>query len=418
MKVRAGTLVGFLAYLGSYCALVAWFKLVDVYHAHFATAGPLVLAYNAFRVLFIFYLFWIVHAAGALVLRAIDRDATHSVSSLEHLVLSFFAGAGVWHVALLVLGYLNLYTVSVAVGITLPFVALSFPYVRASFGQLHQTLATWRPLDRLTLAGAVLIGLLAATLLTVKGLYPGGGHDYFTHYFYFYQSVIDRGGIWPNDVWYHYYYSKGAGLYFLAMLLTDPLAPQLVTSCFIVAAALGIFLFARQLAPKGMWPWVAVATFLAAYIYTPIWGQFEKLHELNTCFIIGLLWSAANTIERSNTPAWPIWATTTVLTIIATVIVNTTVAIFLGAVFALLTFWYFLRAEFKRSTIYLGFAGITATVLAAILVLNFVTTGLPLDQGILLLWPFANVEKLEHWGVLPDVIMLLWGRLELANESM
>src|SRR5215211_760471 len=115
MKVRAGVLISFLAYVAGYCALVAWFKWVDVYHAHFAAAGPLVLTYNAFRVLFIFYLFWIVHAAGALLLRAVAGNTGKSVSPLEHLALSFFAGAGVWHVALLALGYLNLYTVPVAV---------------------------------------------------------------------------------------------------------------------------------------------------------------------------------------------------------------------------------------------------------------------------------------------------------------
>src|SRR5581483_4281714 len=71
------------------------------------------------------------------------------------------------------------------------------------------------------------IAIAVAIFLLVKGLYPGGGHDYYNHYFQFYKRVIDTGSILPNDVWYHFYYSKGAGLYFLGMLLTDPLAPQL-----------------------------------------------------------------------------------------------------------------------------------------------------------------------------------------------
>ena len=411
-------MTAFITYLAGYGALVAWFKWVDVYHAHFATAGLLVVAYNAFRVLFIFYLFWIVHAAGALLLRAIASNTRQSIGTLEHLALSFFAGAGVWHIALLGLGYLDLYTVPVAVAVTLPFVALSLPDVRDAFGQLHRNIAAWRSLDGLTLAGTALISVFAGMLIMVKGLYPGGGHDYFTHYFYFYQTVIDKAGIWPNEVWYHYYYSKGAGLYFLAMLLTDPLAPQLVTSCFMAAAALVIFLLGRRFAPEGAWPWVGVATFLAAYIYTPMWGQFEKLHELNTCFIIAILWGAANTIERSGTRAWLTWATATILTIIAAVIVNTTAAIFLGAVFAALALWYLVRAQSQCSIVCLGFAGITGTILASILTLNFFTTGLFLDQGIQLLWPFTNVEKLNRWGVLPEILMLQWGRMGLVKESV
>jgi len=37
---------------------------------------------------------------------------------------------------------------------------------------------------------------------------------------------------WPNDVWYEYFTSKGFGLVFLSMLLTDDLASQTVTFCF------------------------------------------------------------------------------------------------------------------------------------------------------------------------------------------
>jgi hypothetical protein len=38
----------FLIYMGGYAALLAWFKLADVYHTHFATKGLIVVVYNAF----------------------------------------------------------------------------------------------------------------------------------------------------------------------------------------------------------------------------------------------------------------------------------------------------------------------------------------------------------------------------------
>ena len=266
-------LIAFLAYIAGYCALVAWFKWVDVYHAHFATAGPLLLAHNAFRVLFIFYLFWIVYAVGALALRLCDRQGSMAIATLDQLALRFFAGAGVWHVVLLALGYLRLYTVPVAIVVTVPVVALSFADLRATAHTLRQWSTSRHGIGIAAVVAAALVILIAALLLMVKGLYPDGGHDYFQHYFYFYQTVIDRGGVWPNEVWYQYYYSKGAGLYFLAMLLTDPMAPQLVTSCFMAAAALVVYLSCRRVAPGTAWPWVGVVTFLAAFIYTPIWGH-------------------------------------------------------------------------------------------------------------------------------------------------
>src|SRR5690349_24695535 len=116
--MKAARTPGFLVFVGGYAALLTWFKLVDVYHAHFATSGLIVVAHNAFRVLFIFYLFWIVYAAGALALRQIGKFS--ELRTIERLVLGFFAGAGLWHVALLALGYLSLYTVPVAIAITLP----------------------------------------------------------------------------------------------------------------------------------------------------------------------------------------------------------------------------------------------------------------------------------------------------------
>jgi hypothetical protein len=100
MKVRARTPAAFAAYVGGYLAIIGWFKWVDVYHAHFATAGPLVLAHNVFRVAFIFYLFWIVCAVGALTLRLLADREPKKVATLDHLALSFFAGAGVWHTVL------------------------------------------------------------------------------------------------------------------------------------------------------------------------------------------------------------------------------------------------------------------------------------------------------------------------------
>ena len=63
-------------------------------------------------------------------------------------------------------------------------------------------------------------------MLLRRGLFPGGSGDYYTHYFYYYLEVLKNHGLAPNDVWYHYYYSKGSGLVFLGMLLTDPEAPR------------------------------------------------------------------------------------------------------------------------------------------------------------------------------------------------
>ena len=131
-RMRAGQIckcLPTLLFTTGYACVLLWFYGVDVYHKHFSETGPLVLAHNFFRVLFIFYLFWMVHAAGTFLLQLVAKNLAGD-GPLDRLALGFFAGTGVWHLALLVLGYFNLYTWTVAVAITLPVVALSYRNLR------------------------------------------------------------------------------------------------------------------------------------------------------------------------------------------------------------------------------------------------------------------------------------------------
>src|SRR5262245_25189783 len=293
-----------LAWTGVYVVLLFWFHGIDVYHKHFATTGLVVAAHNFFRVLFIAYLFWIVHAVGRWTLRLAAGKTVDDLGLLEGLALGFFAGTGVWHLVMLALGYLNLYTWPVAITLTVPVVALSYEHVAAAARAARRALKQGA-LAR-NLGGGVLTWLIAALaagafamLLLVKGLFPDGGPDYFTHYHYYYETVLARGGLWPNEVWYHYYYSKGAGLFFLAMLLTDPLAPQLVATAFIAAGALTVAVLLERAAPGTLFPLLGAVLYVAFLIYTPGppenishggWGDLEKIHELSAVMFLGIFW--------------------------------------------------------------------------------------------------------------------------------
>ena len=428
-----GWLLPRLLWTGIYAGVLLWFHFADVYHKHFAATGVLIAAYHLCRVLFIFYLFWIVHAAGTWLLRLVAGRAIAGLGVLDGLALGFFAGTGVWHLVMLALGYLNLYATGVAVALTLPVVALSYGHFSAALNALSRA-AVERDAVARNLGGGVvtwLLILLAAQafvmLLLVKGLYPGGGHDYFTHYAYYYQTVVERGGIWPNEVWYHYYYSKGAGLFFLAMLLTDPLAPQLVTFCFVVAAALALFLFLRRIAPGTQWPAVGAILFLAVHIFTTAstsmfrlhggWGEFEKLHELVAALLIAILWASTGAIEQTGRMrlAWWVAAASA---IVAAVIINSTIAAVIGGTFALMTIWLLAARQLVPAVMSASLGAVAAVALTSILAINYVTTGLANDQGIGIFWRFANVEALSRWGVLPDVILLYRDRTAAGAAEM
>lgn len=416
-----------LVYLGGYLALLVWFKSVDVYHTQFAARGITIALYAVFRVAYIFYLFWIVHVAGQAVLRlfvSIDRIGE---DVLDSLAINFFTGAGVWHLGMLALGFLNLYRPPVAIAITIPIVCLSSFDVRRTIARFRthdsfkygiSRLDEWRNKSD-AIVTAALGALLLATfvsLLLVKGLYPAGGHDYYLHYFPYLQTVIAQSGLWPNNVWYHFYYQKGAGLYFLSMLLTDPLAPQLVTFCFVTAASIALFQLLSRIAPQTSWPYVGVILLLGLLIYTPGvaeyranggWADFEKLHELNAALVIAILWMVSSALAQRDRATVEWWIAAGSATI-AAIIINVTIAAYLGAVFSLLAIWLLLKGRRAQCLSCLGLGLVSGVTLLGILLLNYLVTGLIDDQGLLLFWKYADVETLFHWGALPWVLYLHW----------
>jgi hypothetical protein len=402
-----------LLLVSGYAALLAWFKYADVYHTHFFSTGFLPLLNTAFHVLFIFYLFCIVQTVGAAFLRLFGECHPETIGTLDYLALTFFVGTGPWHVVLMTIGYLSLLNAAMMVILTVPVVALSLrelrlvaPGVRTlfreRFGQGSSSLK----------AAGLLLTFVWCALLVIKGLDPGaGGSDYFLHYFPAYQAFLDHGSLWPNEVWWHYYYSKGAGLYFLAMLLTDPLAPQLVTFCFMSIAGLSIFLFVRRLASRTAWPIVSILLFFGLYVYTPGWGEFGKLHEFNTSFVIALLWITLVAFD-DTTSNGRVWLAAAASAMTAAVIINPVIGVFLIPLFTVLTLSYALLRDRRRALVCLAFAVAGGALLSGILFINYVTTGLLNDLALGHAWTFANVEKLYQWGALPRAI---WRYYPLAG---
>jgi hypothetical protein len=272
-----------------------------------------------------------------------------------------------------------------------------------------------------------LTGIACAALLLVKGLYPGGGHDYVTHYFYYLQAVIERGGLWPNAVWYHYYYDKGAGLFFLGMLTTDPLAPQLVTFTCLAAALLPLFLVLRRIAMGTAWPLVGIALFVFFYICTPGpnalfsgnggWANFEKPHEINAAMIIAVVWATLEMLSCRGRMRL-LWWYGAAAAIIGAVILDVTIAAYLGGLFALLALFCAMSRRIASMAFCIGLAAVAGLVFVATLILNQLTTGLADDQGLLVFWKFADIEKLAQQGTLPLVMMLHHDRQTMVAASV
>jgi hypothetical protein len=402
---RQTIVVHFLFYVGGYAALIGWFKYVDVYHAHFSDTGIVILLHNLFRVVFVFYLFWMVQAAGAILLRAVGRLRPDDVGVLNYLALTFFAGAGPWQVVLLAAGYAGLLDAATMLLLATPMVVLSFqefrvvlPRLRAGLVQVAQETTLFKSL-------VVVLGLSWAALLIVKGLYPGNGVVYYEPYFETYKAFLEHGSLWPHESWWLSFYARGAGLFYLGMLLTDAMAVQLVTFCLICVAGLVTFLSIRNIAPRTYWPLVGASLFFAFFIYTPGWGEFRKLHEFNTAFVIAILWMAAMAFASTG-PSRRIWLCAAASTLTAAIVVSNYIGVFLGAVFAVLALAYFALGERVRAFCSLGLAMFGGLLVAGTLAINYAAYGLfnGWDPSLLQLWRFADIEKVYRLGALPTVI--------------
>jgi hypothetical protein len=404
----AALIVGFIG-------VVAWFDAVDVYHRHFFDTGPIVAADNLLRIVFVVIFSWLIYAPGAaiaaLAMSAAERAA---LTPAERAVLGFGIGLGIWHVAMLILGLLGLYYRPVLVGLCLAVVVASARHFA------NVAVAGWRSLalgfvglrhgcatpERI---GIILIGVAAVWLLLLRGLFPGGGGDYYTHYFYYYLEVLKNHGLAPNDVWYHYYYSKGSGLAFLGMLLTDPEAPALTTYPCVVFSAVAIATLAARMAPHSLWPAAGAVIYLFYYLVSfgaDGGGQFQKDHEEIAALVALTAWALC--MERYAAPRpFRIMAAATA---IAAALITPPIAIVLGFFVGLLAAWSMVR---RRWSDMWGYGVVVATIavaVLAVLVVGYLQTGLASDQALDLMLRFADFTRLDRWGVIPQIIAVAWIR--------
>jgi hypothetical protein len=403
------------ALLAVFAAIVAWFRTVDFYHRHFFDPGALVAADNLARIGFVFVLAWLIYAPGAGIAALImPRKERSGLIPVERAVLGFGIGLGIWHVGLLILGVLGLYYRSVMIGVCLAVLlgsAQHFGEVAiAGWGGLNARFAALRKGTAIPQTiWLSLIAIAGVWLLLVRGLYPGGGGDYYTHYFYYYMEVLKNHGLAPNNVWYHYYYSKGYGLFFLSMLLTDPEAPALATFCCVAFAAMAIAALVNRLAPRSLWPACGALLYLLFNLVTishAQGGEFQKDHEQITAMVVLAAWGLCMSRGAATRPCLLMVASTAC----AAAIVTLPMGVILGLYVGLLAGWAIVRRRWAEMWRYgLAGAAIAGTVLA-ILALNYMATGLISDQSLDLMLRFANFARLDQWGVIPQLVIVTWIR--------
>ena len=272
-----GHIVGGIIFTAIYLLVIYWFQDTKIWPDYYYQPSRLYIIYHLLRVVFIFYLGCCFYAMGRVVMGVISRKLKEdfTLRGLERFVITSYTGSAVLLVMMFFIGLMKGYYTIVAVMITAPLVYLSYPDVRGLIrsikgfykGEVVQGIKAEGKVYAFLVAVIGILTLFQVLYVLVsKGLMPDLlTNDTVSHYLPYYQEAIDSHTNWINRYWIHFFYSKGAGLFFLASLLTDVQSTQLVSFYFYLLAGLTLVIFITRFVDshKTLWGYIALLLFFS-----------------------------------------------------------------------------------------------------------------------------------------------------------
>jgi hypothetical protein len=203
-------------------------------------------------------------------------------------------------------------------------------------------------------------------------------------------------------VWYHFYFSKGAGDVFLSMILSDPLAPLAVSFVmYLTGIAIG-YAFLKRMTQDVLASLVVsvmlAAVFICANQTHPqlgTWAEFSKQHITTAVLFWGIVW-AGWLLQELPPEQRSAWRNTTAVMVTGLMVLRPQFAALCGAYFILLA----MVAAYRRSSLmrsYVALAMVAALSAAMILALNYAITGLAEITPFPLFWGFADQGRFSRW---------------------
>ncbi len=367
------------ALIAGFFLLLFSFRTIDVYHQHFFDHGALVTAWQAMRIASIPYLLWLQYTVGGYVLWRMKSP----VAGLSRVITACLLGTALWHLLLFALGLAGLYYYPVMLLLAGGVMLGSWRHLAALIGQCDT--GGWYRLGGGEKLLVLLVVLAMAAFIFLKGTYPSGAHDFFNHYFTYYKEVVDSGNLGPHASWYQYFYSKGLGLFFMSMILLDPLAIHPAASTLVFMAALMMFDLLRKPGASLALPLLGVFLYFTLYVYTPGrglfalnggWGDLEKTHELSAVLIFGCVWLTMKALQTGER----VFVVTLHVVNAALVVVSFGALAVPGMFYALLVACGLLTRNLRQVRLAL-FAGMSLGAAAVVVMLvNYLATGIPQDQ--------------------------------------
>jgi len=409
--------LGHVLFVACFVATVVFFQIVDVYHKlFFASMTPAVsvkyIVYNLLRVVFMAYLAWMIYTSGRLFFKIVSKKRELARNALDAAILYFFSGAALLHGVLFVLGYLNLYYLTTALMISLPlivfsygdFVAVARRLMNVCGGVISRRNQSFT--HYMIFVFALIVLLASGFMLCMKGLYPGNiSGDYVHHYFPYFKEVLRTHSILPNDLWYQYYYSKGNGIVYLSMLLTDIEISTVVSCCFFFFSVLTIYSLVSKVSENKFIPLTACFLYQLMIYIDPYYSFFNTHHIIASSFYASILWVVIE-MERSEETDRNLWMMGGMLIVAGFVIFFppsfAIVALFLVIMIVKCVIMKDLRSAMRLASILVSGLLIIFSTFA----INYSITGMAEITPFRLFWKLADQKKLSEW-VSPYLMVLL-----------
>jgi len=400
--------------------LTVGFKIYDPYNTlFFAKAWLPHFVHLVARVLFSVYFFLILFGCGRLGLILIRQSRLlFDLAPSEEIAVSVLLGSSILRAAMLILGLLSAYfwPLLLALGVAALIVGMPrFAFlIRSSLtGSIRNWNGAMSAADKIiatSIIGALISAVVAVSL--GKFLYPNGTGDYFTNYFPFYKEVVQAGNIWPNDVWYHFYMSKGFGEVFFAIILSDFLGPQAASEAMFILGLVIAYAMMKRMFNDEISGLAAAAIVAAGLIWTyeknigfGDWAEFPKQHLITAILFMGCVWIGWLQLHMENLQmkGWGIVCAS----IYGGLVLVRPQFFVLIAVFLSLMSMYAWASHRKRSAlIFLASLLVSAGVVGAVLALNYSMTGLAEVTPFRTFWRYADQARFATW-VSPFLMLLL-----------
>jgi hypothetical protein len=131
--------------------------------------------------------------------------------------------------------------------------------------------------------------------------------------------------------------------------------------------------------------------------------------------MLALIWITIQLTQNENMRTCGVAA---MFSAAALVLINPAMAVFACAYLGMVMMYYFIRKERAAALWMASTIAVLVLFSAMLLVINYVLTGLPSDQGLFTFWPYINFTKIDQWGTLFELLNLHWLRMDLVAQQV